>query len=178
MGGRGHRPEARLRGLWAFSPGWLASLADIHSWRSGLVRRRLCRADGAAALHPWSFRRSGSAPLFAVGLPIRKEGTSFCRAVGMVPPCLPEPSQWFVSWPRSRSAGKAGPRRRVLLSRGGCLPADVLSPGTVSGVGASRALFSALCCKAECFSSPRFTCCLIHCLCNTRYLVVFRLKPS
>lgn len=51
VGGCGHRPEARLRGLWAFSPGWLASLADIHSWRSGLVRRRLCRADGAAALH-------------------------------------------------------------------------------------------------------------------------------
>lgn len=84
MGSSGHRPEARLRRLWAFSPGWLVSLADIHSWRSGLVRRRLCRADGAAALHPWSFRWSGSAPLFAAGLPIRKEGTSFCRAVGMV----------------------------------------------------------------------------------------------
>lgn len=76
--------------------------------------------------------------------------------------------------------GRQARGRRVLLSRGSRLPTDVLSPGTVSGVGgkASCAVFSALSCKAECFSSPQFICCLIYCLYNTRYLVVFRVKPS
>lgn len=35
-----------------------------------------------------------------------------------------------------------------------------------------------LSCRAECFSSPQLICCLIYCPYNTRYLVVFTLKPS